>query len=70
MREAGAPSTWGGVVGCPVRRVPGALGKAWSHRLRSRATWRGRKVKAALWRMGKKQRGQHYKHYKAGARKP
>jgi hypothetical protein len=23
-----------------------------------------------LWRMGKKQRGQHYKHYKARARKP
>jgi hypothetical protein len=36
----------------------------------ARAQRGGRKVKAALWRMGKKQRGQRYKHYKAGARKP
>src|SRR5215208_3570402 len=47
MREVGAPSTWGEVVGCPVRSVPGAPRQSWSHRLRSRATRRGRKAKAA-----------------------
>src|SRR5215218_4744126 len=68
MREAGAPSTGGEVVGCPVRRVPGAAGKSWSHRLRSRATPRGRKAKAAP------QEGYPVsaarESIKAGARKP
>jgi hypothetical protein len=53
MREVGAPSTWGEVEGCPVRGVPGAPRKSWSHRLRSRATRRGRKAKAAPGTMGR-----------------
>src|SRR5215217_6391863 len=54
MREVGAPSTWGEVVGCPVRSVPGAPRQSWSHHPRSRATRRGGNAKGRANENGKK----------------